>query len=240
MARLSVEGLSKQYDDRPVVNDVSFAVDKGEVVGLLGPNGAGKTTIFRMVVGLITPDGGSVVVDGRPVDTDPEAVRKLVGYLPEVTSLYREMTVRQLGEYFADLHGVPFDEKLLDTVGLTERADDQFQILSYGLQRRTGLLIALVHDPPLLVLDEMTKGLDPVSAHAVRNLVREIVKSGKSVLSSTHNLWEAERVSDRVLILHEGEVVREVDLHKEKEGLEPIFMKALGLEPDEMTGADDQ
>ncbi|MDP7079931.1 MAG: ABC transporter ATP-binding protein [Candidatus Undinarchaeales archaeon] len=240
MARLSVDGLFKQYDGRPVVNGVSFTVDKGEVVGLLGPNGAGKTTIFRMVMGLITPDGGSVVVDGRPVDTDPEAVRNLVGYLPEVTSLYREMTVRELGEYFADLHDVPFDETLLDTVGLTERADDRFQILSYGLQRRTGLLIALVHDPPLLVLDEMTKGLDPVSAHAIRNLVRELVKSGKSVLSSTHNLWEAERVSDRVLILQEGLMVREVDLHKEKEGLESIFMKAMGLDPDEIKGADDQ
>ncbi|MFY1691254.1 ABC transporter ATP-binding protein [Plantactinospora sp. WMMB782] len=201
-------GLRKRYRRRTAVDDVSFTVGRGEVLGLLGPNGAGKTTVIKMLLGLVRPDAGEVLLLGRP-GRDPRS-RSRVGYLPE---LFRYQPWLSAAEVLA-LHvrlagvGVPEEERreVLDLVGLADRAGDRVGGFSKGMQQRLGLAVALVARPELVVLDEPTSALDPVGRVDVRDLLLSLRARGVAVLLNSHLIGEVERVCDRVVILDRGRV----------------------------------
>jgi ABC-2 type transport system ATP-binding protein len=211
---IEVENLTKKYGDRVAVGGLSFAVKKGEVIGLLGPNGAGKSTTIRMLTGYLEPSAGSVRVGGVDAVADPIGARRFIGYMPESVPIYREMRVDEYLRYRARLKGVPRSmvSKRVDTaLGLANIGDVRFRIigqLSKGYRSRVGLADAVVADPPLLVLDEPTAGLDPNQIRQVRDLVRSMAGE-KTVLLSTHILPEVESTCGRVLIINKGKLVGE-------------------------------
>jgi ABC-2 type transport system ATP-binding protein len=209
-----VEHLTKRYGPRPAVEDVSFSVNKGEIVGFLGPNGAGKSTTLRMLTGFLAPTMGAIRIDGIDALDRPIEAKKRIGYMPEAAPLYPEMRVREYLRYRAELKGVvrrhigESVERALQQASVMEAADRIIGQLSKGTRQRVGLADALVADPPILVLDEPTAGLDPNQIRQVRSLVRSLAGQ-KTVLVSTHILPEVEATCDRVVIIHRGRVVRE-------------------------------
>jgi len=199
-------GLSRSFDDRPAVDDLTLSVHAGEVLCLLGPNGAGKTTTFRMLAALLLPTRGEVMVAGTPLTPDTaDQVRSRVGLLTETPGLWERLTVRSNLLTYARLHGVPDENRRVATVmqdvGIDDRADDRAGALSKGLKQRVAIARALVHDPPVVLLDEPTSGLDPANARHVRDLIGRLRADGRAVLVSTHNLAEAEDLADRIAIL---------------------------------------
>ena len=203
--------LTKRYGARTAVEDVSFRVAKGEIVGFLGPNGAGKSTTLRMITGFLAPTGGSIRIDGIDALSAPIEAKRRVGYMPEACPLYPEMRVREYLHYRAELKGLGRREipaavdRAIGQASVTEAAHRIIGQLSKGTRQRVGLADALVADPPILVLDEPTAGLDPNQIRQVRELVRGLAGQ-KTVLLSTHILPEVEAVCGRVLILHNGEL----------------------------------
>jgi ABC-2 type transport system ATP-binding protein len=200
-------GLSREFDARPAVDNLFLTVHAGEVLALLGPNGAGKTTTFRMLAGLLLPTHGSVTVAGEPLGPDTAGrVRRRVGLLTEAPGLWERLTVRANLHTYARLHAVPDPAarvaRLMDAVGIADRADDRAGALSKGLKQRVAIARALVHEPPVVLLDEPTAGLDPASAKHVRDLVHGIRAGGRAVLVSTHNLAEAEDLADRIAVMN--------------------------------------
>jgi ABC-2 type transport system ATP-binding protein len=211
---IEVENLTKKYGDRTAVNDINFAVKKGEVIGFLGPNGAGKSTTLRMLTGYLTPSAGRIRVGGVDAVKDPIAARRLIGYMPESVPLYREMRVEEYLRYRARLKGVPrgqVKQRVTASLELATITDVRYRIigqLSKGYRSRVGLADALVADPPVLVLDEPTAGLDPNQIRLVRDLIRGMAGE-KTVLLSTHILPEVESTCGRVLIINKGHLVGE-------------------------------
>ena len=206
-----VEGLTKSYGEIHALRGMNFQVKQGEIVGLLGPNGAGKSTAIKCLTGYLHPDEGSVNVDGIDVLDSPIKAQKRIGYLPENTPLYPEMSVQAYLRMIAELRGVTdevFVEKLSDAIiatGLGDRLTQPIGQLSKGLRQRVGLAQAILHKPRLLILDEPTIGLDPTQIVEIRNLIKDL--SGDStILFSSHILSEVEAVCDRVIILVNGEV----------------------------------
>ncbi|MEV6633056.1 ABC transporter ATP-binding protein [Actinoplanes sp. NPDC051470] len=201
-------GLRKRYRRQIAVDDVSFSVDRGEVVGLLGPNGAGKTTCIKMLLGLVRPDAGEVLLLGRPA-TEP-AARTRVGYLPELFRYQPWLTAAEVLDLHVKLSGVavPAGERreTLGLVGLADRADDRVGAFSKGMQQRLGLAVALVARPELVVLDEPTSALDPLGRADVRDLLLALRQRDVAVLLNSHLIGEVERVCDRVVILDRGKV----------------------------------
>ncbi|MCW2667331.1 MAG: Copper transport ATP-binding protein [Frankiales bacterium] len=201
-------GLRKRYGRQPAVEDVSFQVHRGEVVGLLGPNGAGKTSVIKMLLGLARPDAGEVVLLGRP-GSDP-AARARVGYLPELFRYQPWLTPLELLALHVRLSGldVPAQDQraCLDLVGLSGRASDRLGGFSKGMQQRLGLAVALVAGPELVILDEPTSALDPLGRADVRDIVLQLRSRGVAVLLNSHLIGEVERVCDRVVILDRGRV----------------------------------
>ncbi len=212
MTVIEVEGVSRAYGETPALRDVSFRVDAGEVVGLLGPNGAGKTTIMKVLTGLLAPQVGRVRVLGHDVVERPVQARAALGWLPEGAPLYEDMTARALLGFTGKVRGLGPSERAVGihrvavACQLEERLDEPIGQLSRGLRQRVGLAVAMLHEPPLLVLDEPTTGLDPHQVAGVRELVRELGRS-RTVLLSTHLLSEAQALCDRILILYRGEIV---------------------------------
>jgi ABC-2 type transport system ATP-binding protein len=208
---IKVEHLSRRYRDVVAVDDVSFEVARGEVVGLLGHNGAGKTTIMKMLTGYLEPTAGRIVVDGREVGHDTAAVQRRIGYLPENCPLWPEMTVVDYLDYQAALHGVPDGERnaavarAIRRTALADKATAAIQTLSRGYRQRVGVAQALLHDPDIVILDEPTNGLDPTQIQHMRELIRELAKSA-TVLVSTHILQEVQAVCERVLIMRAGKL----------------------------------
>jgi len=211
---IEVSGLSKRFGSRLAVDDVSFSVGKGELVGFLGPNGAGKSTTLRMITGFLAPTGGSVRVGGIDVDVDPIGSRQQIGYMPEGVPLYPEMRVTEYLRYRAQLKGIrgrdvkKAVERSLEEAAVTEAADRIIGQLSKGYRQRVGLADALVADPPLLILDEPTSGLDPNQIREVRELLRGFA-GRKTVFISTHILPEVQAICERVVIIHRGKMVGE-------------------------------
>jgi ABC-2 type transport system ATP-binding protein len=203
---LSATRLTRRFDDRLAVEDVSFEVGEGEIFALLGPNGAGKTTTLRMLAGLIEPTSGTVHVDREPMtrDTAPR-LRGRIGFLTEAPGLWDRLSVRQNLEVYARLHGLPAPkravEEALEVFDLHDRGDDPAAQLSKGLKQRVALARTLLHHPAIVLLDEPTSGLDPESAREVRELILRLRQEGRAILLSTHNLDEVERVADRVAVL---------------------------------------
>lgn len=231
---IEVRHLTKRYGDRVAVRDLSFDVARGEVVGFLGPNGAGKSTTLRMLTGFLEPSEGEIKVDGIDARKQPIEVKRRIGYMPEAVPLYLEMRVSEYLRYRAELKGVPRRDiaKNVDrALGLASVADVKQRIigqLSKGYRQRVGIADALVADPPLLILDEPTAGLDPNQIRQVRDLVRELSRE-KTVLLSTHILPEVEAICGRVLIIDRGRLVssgRPEDLRTAGEGVAALTLEA--------------
>ncbi len=209
---LEVQSLSKSFYGNVAVDEVSFSVGNGEILGFLGPNGAGKTTTMRMITGFLSPTAGRVLLDGVDVSAKPLEAKRRLGYLPETLSLYPEMRVREYVKYRAELCGVPRKQvparlaEALATCFVDDVADKPIANLSKGYRQRVGLAAALVHGPKVLVLDEPTVGLDPRQIVKVRELVRNL-REGRTILLSTHILPEVELVCDRVVIIDKGKIV---------------------------------
>jgi ABC-2 type transport system ATP-binding protein len=209
---IEVDNLTKKYGSITAVNTISFTAQPGQVTGFLGPNGAGKTTTMRMLTGFMPPTSGKAVVAGHDVFEQSMEVRKRVGYLPENVPLYRDMTARNYLMYIAEIRGVKNRraraDEVLARVGLTSRAESRIRTLSKGMKQRVGLAQALIHNPPVLILDEPTIGLDPLQVLELRDVVRDLGHD-HTVLFSTHILSEAEQVCDNVIIINQGEIVAE-------------------------------
>lgn len=209
---IEVDNLTKRYGAHIAVDGITFAAEAGEILGILGPNGAGKTTTMRMLTGYMPPTSGTARVDGFDIIEESMDVRRRVGYMPERVPLYPDMTVEGYVKYWAKLRDV--DDvagrvgRVLDQMQLTDRRRQLVRALSKGLKQRLGLAQALVHDPPVVILDEPTIGIDPQQVIEVREAVRDLAET-HTVLFSTHILSEAEQVCDRVVIINEGRIVAE-------------------------------
>jgi ABC-2 type transport system ATP-binding protein len=214
---IKTEALTKRYGTLAAVDAVSFTVSPGEVLGFLGPNGAGKTTTMRMLAGFITPTSGSASICGHDVDTDPLAARRCLGYLPEGAPAYGEMTVRVFLDFIADLRRLRGAERArvdraIERLQLQSVLTQTIETLSKGFRRRVGLAQAIMHDPPVLILDEPTDGLDPNQKHEVRTLINDMA-GDKTVIISTHILEEVEAVCTRAIIIARGRIVADDTPH---------------------------
>jgi ABC-2 type transport system ATP-binding protein len=205
---IAAAGLTRKFGDRVVVDDVTFTVERGEIVALLGPNGAGKTTTLRMLAGLIAATAGTVTIDGVPMNgSSGSALRRRIGFLTEAPGLWDRLTVRENLAIYSNLYELDAWERraapLLDILGLTAHLERRAAELSKGMRQKVALTRALLHDPDILLLDEPTSGLDPEVTRGVRELLAARKAQGGSILLSTHNLAEAERLADRVAVLQE-------------------------------------
>ncbi|MFH1824536.1 MAG: ABC transporter ATP-binding protein [Candidatus Firestonebacteria bacterium] len=238
---IEVENLTKYYGPRRAVENVSFKVEKGEILGLLGPNGAGKTTIMRMLTGFFQPTSGKAKVAGFDTVEEPLEVKKRIGYLPETLPLYNEMTVSLYLEYVAKLKGIESKEikkKVAKSIGMAKISEVESRIigrLSRGYRQRVGLAQALLTDPEVLILDEPTIGLDPKQIIEIRELIKSF-SGEKTVILSSHILPEVSMTCEKIVIIDKGNVVA-VDTQEQlskrlKEGGEKIFVKIKGQEND--------
>jgi ABC-2 type transport system ATP-binding protein len=205
---ISAQRLSRRFGSRTAVSDVTFDVARSEIVALLGPNGAGKTTTLRMLAGLIAPTSGTVAIDGvRLTRATGTALRTRIGFLTEAPGLWDRLTVRENLRVYAGLYGLADADSRIDRalglLALSDRASTRTAELSKGMRQKVALVRTLLHEPSVLLLDEPTSGLDPEVTRSVRQLLEERRRGGCSILVSTHNLDEAERLADRVAVLHE-------------------------------------
>ncbi len=207
---IEIKGLSKLYGEQKAVNNISFTVNKGEIVGFLGPNGAGKSTTMKMITGYLEPDAGEITVNGINVGKQPLEAKKKIGYLPESNALYYEMYIREYLNFVAEVHDITNKkqkvEEVIKLTGLTPESNKKIGQLSKGYKQRVGLAAALIHDPEVLILDEPTSGLDPNQIIEIRNVIKEQGKD-KLVLFSSHILQEVEAICDRVIIINKGTIV---------------------------------
>ena len=218
---ITVNNLSKVYGAQKAVNNISFAINKGEIVGFLGPNGAGKSTTMKMITGYLKADGGNAVVCGITVDENSNETKKKIGYLPEANPLYFDMYVREYLAFVADIHKVENIkikiEEVIATVGLKVEANKKIGQLSKGYKQRVGLAAALIHNPDVLVLDEPTSGLDPNQIIEIREVIKRLGKD-KTVLFSSHIMQEVEAICDRVIIINKGTIVADDKLSNLQKG----------------------
>lgn len=232
--------LVKRFGDKLAVNDVSFNVSGGEIFGFLGPNGAGKTTTIKMIVGLLQPTSGTVKVCGYDVQQQPMQTKASSGYVPDEPNLYAKLSGRELLRFVGDLYELDpkridrrIDE-LLRLFDLSEASDNTIDSYSHGMQQKTSLAAALMHDPKVLVLDEPTVGLDPKSARLIKDILRQLADRGAAVMLSTHIMEIAERMCDRIGIINKGQLVAVGSmaelrgLGKGETSLEDIFLELTG------------
>ncbi|MDR0320768.1 MAG: ATP-binding cassette domain-containing protein [Treponema sp.] len=209
--KIDVRNLSKQYGTVQAVTDVSFSVGDQQVLGFLGPNGAGKTTIMKILTGFHFPSSGKVLVDGIPVDEDPLEIKKRIGYLPENVPLYGDLTVDEYLNFASEARFIPKQKRAdaintsLSACALMPYRSRKIETLSKGYRQRTGLAQAILHDPPILILDEPTTGLDPNQIIEIRSLIKELGKR-KTVILSTHILQEVEAICTQMLIINDGRI----------------------------------
>jgi len=237
---IEARALSKRYGDLLAVDAVSFTVQEGEVVGFLGPNGAGKTTTMRMITGFLPPTDGTAVIAGSDIFADAIAARRAVGYLPETPPLYPEMDVEHYLRFVARLHDVPRPrvrdavDRALERCGLTEVRRRVIGALSKGYRQRVGIAQAIVHSPPVLVLDEPTVGLDPIQIREIRQLIADLARpqdgeAAHTVILSTHILPEVEAICQRVILIHQGRKAVDsplAELTADGTRLEEVFARA--------------
>lgn len=223
---IQIENLTKLYGSQRAVDNISFEVKPGEILGFLGPNGAGKTTTMKMITNYISSDKGDIRIGGKSVNEEEDSIRRNIGYLPEHNPLYLDMAVIDYLEFTAALQGVPNHmipskvEEMVAVCGLNVEKHKLIGELSKGYRQRVGLAQAMIHDPEILILDEPTTGLDPNQIVEIRKLIRELGKE-KTVILSTHILPEVEATCDRILIINKGKIVADGtanDLRKQAEG----------------------
>jgi ABC-2 type transport system ATP-binding protein len=241
MASIVVENLTKKYGDQKAVDDISFEVISGEVVGFLGPNGAGKSTTMRILTCYMAPTDGKISVAGYEADKDPEKIKKRIGYLPENNPLYTDMAIIDYLKFCAEIQGIRKEEvngrikQMIDVCGLNLERHKRINELSKGYRQRVGLAQAMIHDPEILILDEPTSGLDPNQIVEIRKLIKELGKE-KTVILSSHILSEVEATCDRILIINKGKIVADGTsdtLRKQAQGQELISVKIEG-EPEKI------
>jgi ABC-2 type transport system ATP-binding protein len=207
---IEVKNLLKEYGEQKAVNDISFKINKGEIVGFLGPNGAGKSTTMKIITGYLQQSGGKAFVCGINVGAEPIEIKKKIGYLSELNALYYDMYVREYLSFVAQIHKVEKAkekiEKVIDMVGLKIESTKKIGQLSKGYKQRVGLAAALIHDPEVLILDEPTSGLDPNQIVEIREVIKKQGQD-KTVLFSSHILQEVEAICDRVIIINKGQIV---------------------------------
>ncbi|MGD1945306.1 MAG: gliding motility-associated ABC transporter ATP-binding subunit GldA [Croceivirga sp.] len=221
---ISVQNITKIFGKQKVLNDISFDIKKGEIVGFLGPNGAGKSTMMRILTTYHNANSGDAIVNGFDVQFEKSEVQKSIGYLPEHNPLYLEMYVKEYLAFNAEVYKIS-KSRIIEVVaqtGLTPEAHKKIGQLSKGYRQRVGLAAALLHDPDVLILDEPTTGLDPNQLIEIRKLIRQIGKE-KTVLFSTHIMKEVEAVCDRVIIINKGELVADKKLNELRDSQEQII-----------------
>ena len=218
---IKIAQVSKFYGNQKALDQVSFEIGSGELVGFLGPNGAGKSTLMKIITGFLSSDGGTVTINGEKVETRNVAIRSQIGYLPENNPLYTDLYVREYLEMVAGFYRLPNKkEQVLKMVELTGLKDEQHKkigALSKGYRQRVGLAQALIHDPSVLILDEPTTGLDPNQLEEIRQLIRTI-SLNKTVMLSTHIMREVEAICNRVIIIHKGIIVADGSIDQLKSG----------------------
>ena len=228
--------MTKRFGGFTAVDQVSFKVGNGEVFGLLGPNGAGKTTTMRLLSTVLRPTSGTASVAGYDLLREPQKVRASIGVLPEDTGLYDRLTAKEHLLYYGRLHGMPEDslmkrsDELLEIMELTDRANTKVGDFSKGMKQKVALLRAFIHDPPVMLLDEPTAGLDVMSARSIHGFVERFRSQGKTIMISTHNMTEAQKICNRIAIIDHARVVasgtvEELQAKTSQRDLENIFVQ---------------
>lgn len=236
---IEAKALAKTFKDFQAVQDVSFAAADGEIFGLLGPNGAGKTTTLRMLSTVVQPSNGTATVSGFDIIRQPKEVRQALGILVESAGLYINSTTREHLRYIGNLHGLDGDpletriEELIERLGMGDFANRKAKGFSRGMVRKVVMGMALIHNPPNIILDEPTQGLDVVSTRAVREIIRDFKAEGRCVVLSTHHMDEVERLCDRVAIVHRGQILEhgtptELIEKYQADSLETAFVDIIG------------
>lgn len=207
---IEIQNITKIYDVQRALDNVSFTVNKGEIVGLLGPNGAGKSTLMKILTCFIPPTDGEAAICGHSIYDDPLAVRRCIGYLPEHNPLYLDMYVREFLRFTAGIYDIKEADRavarMIERTGLTPESNKKIGQLSKGYRQRVGLAAAMIHDPEVLILDEPTTGLDPNQLEEIRSVIKEAGKT-KVVLLSTHIMQEVEAMCSRAIIINHGRIV---------------------------------
>lgn len=234
---IDIRNLTKIFGTQKALNNVTLAVDKGEIVGLLGPNGAGKSTMMKIITCFIPPTEGSVKVCGYDIFDNPMQIKNSIGYLPEQNPLYLDMYVRESLDFIAGLHGLKGKQKrdrieqMIELVGLSKEVNKKVGTLSKGYKQRVGLAQAMIHNPEVLILDEPTTGLDPNQLVEVRQIVKRLGEN-KTILLSTHIMQEVEAVCSRAVIINNGQLVADDTVEHLAEGgsLEQTFRKITAMQ----------
>ena len=224
MKRIELKNIHKSYGNQKVLDNISFQIGKGEIVGLLGPNGAGKSTLMKIITGFIKADSGNVSVMGTDVSNDSLSIKKHIGYLPEHNPLYLDMYVREYLTFVATIYKTDASsiEQVITDTGLSPEAHKKIGQLSKGYRQRVGLAAALIHDPDILILDEPTTGLDPNQLVEIRQLIKDLGRD-KTLILSSHIMQEVEHLADRVLIINQGKIMADESLKALKAGQQQII-----------------
>lgn len=241
---LSVEMLNKSYGDIHVVNDLSFQVNRGEILCFLGPNGAGKSTTINILCGLLDSDGGEVLWNGKDIWKCLNTYKRDLGVVPQELAIYEDLSAEKNVSFFASLYGLKGSElkkkteEALDFVGLSDRGKDKASTFSGGMKRRLNIACAIAHEPKLLIMDEPTVGIDPQSRNHILSSIRKMKGKGMTILYTTHYMEEVEEISDRILIMDSGNIIAEGTSASLKEGIFDERQFVLEMEGDDRTDAD--
>ena len=230
---IEVQNLSKKYQEQLAIDEISFKVNSGEIVGFLGPNGAGKSTTMKIISCFIKPTSGDVLVDGGSIHKDELSVKSKIGYLPEHNPLYEDMYVRESISFIAQMHKIKnikvAVQGVIEKVGLVKEAHKKIGQLSKGYKQRVGIAQAIVHNPKVLILDEPTSGLDPNQLEDIRALIKELGKN-KTVILSTHIMQEVESICDRIIVIKNGSIVADRNLEQNSNTLNNIKEQIVSVE----------
>jgi ABC-2 type transport system ATP-binding protein len=245
MIKVVVENLTKRYGEQTAVDDISFSIQAGEIVGFIGPNGAGKSSTMRMITSFMSPTSGRILINGKPLDKDTVATKRHIGYLAENNPLYSDMFITDYLRFCARIQGVERKDvqarikNMVRLCGLNPEKHKRINELSKGYRQRVGLAQALIHDPDILVLDEPTTGLDPNQIVEIRSLIKDMGKK-KTIILSSHILSEIEAICDRIIIINAGKIVtdkRIESLHNEVNYQEVLIIQIEATFPDEVETA---
>jgi ABC-2 type transport system ATP-binding protein len=227
---IEVKNLTRLYGEQKAIDQISFSISRGEIVGFLGPNGAGKSTTMKILTGCLKPTGGQALLNGIDVNAFPVRTKKLTGYLPESNPLYGDMYIREYLSFIADIHHLDAKKEkinsVIDQVGLRPEAGKKISQLSKGYKQRVGLAAALIHSPEVLILDEPTTGLDPNQIVEIRDVIKNYGKN-RTVLFSSHILQEVEAICDRVIIIHQGKIIADKNLSELRQEQTGKFIKVV-------------